>query len=230
MKRIAILQSNYIPWKGYFDIINSVDEFVIYDDVQFTRRDWRNRNIIKTKNGLKWLTIPVEVKGRYKQTIKETKVADKRWANKHWKTIKHNYSASPFFSNYCLKVEDSFTHAEDKDFLSDINLLFIKLINSMLGIDTVLSTSSDYHTSGDKTDRLISICRQAGANRYLTGPSAIEYIDQQRFEKKGIAVEWANYSDYPEYNQLYGPFEHYVSIIDLLFNTGKDAKFYLKSF
>ncbi|MFW5835685.1 MAG: WbqC family protein, partial [bacterium] len=99
-KKIAILQSNYIPWKGYFDIINYVDEFIVYDDAQYTRRDWRNRNLIKTPRGLKWLTIPVEVKGKYTQTIYETKIADKNWAEKHWKSIRHNYNEADCFEEF----------------------------------------------------------------------------------------------------------------------------------
>src|SRR6056297_2335313 len=105
-KKVAIIQSSYIPWKGYFDIINSVDEFIIYDNVQYTRRDWRNRNLIKTPNGLKWLTIPVAVKGRYYQAIRDTKVSDKDWPNIHWKSIKHHYSKAPCFNYYAERLED----------------------------------------------------------------------------------------------------------------------------
>src|SRR5438046_4323553 len=94
-RKAAIVQSNYIPWKGYFDLIRRVDEFILYDDVQYTRRDWRNRNLIKTPQGLRWLTIPVEVKGKYYQSIRDTKIADPVWAASHWQTIVHNYGRAP---------------------------------------------------------------------------------------------------------------------------------------
>jgi hypothetical protein len=126
LKKIAILQSNYIPWKGYFDIINSVDEFIFYDEAQYTRRDWRNRNIIKTKDGPKWITIPVKVKGRYEQRIIETRVANKNWASKHWKMIEYNYGSSPGFTDYASVFEETYHTCGKLTFLSDINRLFIE--------------------------------------------------------------------------------------------------------
>jgi hypothetical protein len=230
MKKIAILQSNYIPWKGYFDIINSVDEFVIYDEVQYTRRDWRNRNIIRTKNGLRWLTIPVKVKGNYNQKICETKIADKHWPEKHWETIRHNYKSSPYFAEYQEIFEKTFRKCNKLEFLSGINRLFIDTIDSILKIGTVISESGKYQVEGNSNERIISICKQAGADVYLTGPAARDYIDEEMFAKESVALSWVDYSGYPEYDQGYSGFENRVSIIDLIFHTGEKAPHYMKSF
>lgn len=104
-KRIAILQSNYIPWKGYFDMIAAVDEFILYDDMQYTRRDWRNRNQIKTPQGVQWLTVPVRVKGKYDQTIRETEIDGIDWAGTHWKIIAQNYRRAPRFEEVAAVFE-----------------------------------------------------------------------------------------------------------------------------
>lgn len=230
LKKIAILQSNYIPWKGYFDIINSVDEFVIYDEMQYTRRDWRNRNIIKTKGGLKWLTIPVEVKGRYNQKICETKVANNIWPEKHWEAIRHNYNNALYFSKYSKVFEQTFHKCLDLDHLSDINRLFINTINSLLKIHTNISDSTKYRIEGERNEKIISICKQAGADVYVTGMAARAYIDEKLFRKESVALSWIDYSGYPEYNQGYQNFEEKVSIIDLIFNTGEKAPDYMNSF
>jgi hypothetical protein len=229
LKRVAIIQSNYIPWKGYFDIINMVDEFILYDDMQYTRRDWRNRNRIKTAKGTAWLTIPVEVKGKYYQKINETKISEKQWGRKHWATIRANYSRARFFSEYKPLFEELYL-GTNEEFLSRINHKFILAINSILGINTKISFSSDYTVIQGKTERLIDLCKQAGANEYLSGPSAKGYIDESLFAQENIGLTWMNYDGYPEYEQLFPPFEHAVSIIDLIFNTGPDAVKYMKSF
>ena len=230
VKKLAILQSNYIPWKGYFDIINSVDEFVIYDTAQYTRRDWRNRNIIKTCNGLKWLTIPVIVKGRYKQKINETRIANKIWAEKHWKTIHNNYSVAPYFSDYENLLRETYSIAGNMGYLTEVNILFIKLFNSLLGINTNITHSTDYLLYGTKTEKIISICKQSGSSHYLSGSSAKGYIDEELFRKEGIDLCWADYNNYPVYCQLNQPFEHKVSIMDLILNEGNNSRNYMKSF
>src|SRR5690349_1404518 len=168
-KTIAVVQSCYIPWKGYFDLIASVDEFVLFDDRQFTKRDWRNRNRIKTPQGAQWLTIPVETKGRYHQRIDETMISDPDWARHHWKTFVHNYAAAPFFAARRDELESLYESAHDPR-LSAVNRHFLEAINAMLGIDTVLSWATDYEAEGAKTDRLVSLCRAAGATAYVSGP------------------------------------------------------------
>jgi len=228
MKKIAISQSNYIPWKGYFDLINKVDEFVIYDDMQYTRRDWRNRNQIKTDKGLHWLTIPVETKGKYYQKIRDTKVADHKWELEHWKTIKQYYSKAVYFDRYRHYFEDFYKN-NDLDNLSEINIFLIKIINKILGIKTKISRSSDYELIGDQTEKILHICKQSGADKYFTGPAAKNYFDISKAEKMGIAVEWMNYSNYSQYSQLYSPFVHNVSVVDLIFNEGPEAYNFFRS-
>jgi WbqC-like protein family len=227
-KTVAIVQSSYVPWKGYFDLIDRVDEFVLYDDRQYTRRDWRNRNRIKTPQGLAWLTIPVEVKGKYTQPICETRISDPRWADRHWKTLVHNYAGAPHFDDHRELVEDLYLGSTET-MLSLVNRRFLAAICGVLGIETPLSWSMDYEAEGDKTERLVSICKRAGADAYLSGPSAKAYLDEQQFADAGIALSYMDYGGYPEYPQPHPPFEHAVSIVDLLFCTGPDARSYIKA-
>jgi hypothetical protein len=229
LKKIAVIQSNYIPWKGYFDIINMVDEFVIYDDAQYTKRDWRNRNLIKTNSGLTWLTIPVEVKNKYKQTIRETKVSGNSWTNKHLKIVKHNYSRAEHFNEIYDWLIKILNQCKNEIFISDINLLFIRGITGYLGIKTKISFSYDYLLEGDRSRKALNICLQSGAKEYLSGPAAKSYLDIEAFNQEGIIVKWMDYSGYKEYPQLHPPFIHEVSIIDLMFNTGADSVNYLNS-
>lgn len=206
-----------------------VDEFIIYDDMQFTRRDWRNRNKIKTKDGLQWLTIPVEVKGKYFQKINETKISDSDWAQHHWKTIQYNYHKTPFFDLYKGLFESIYVNSDEK-YLSLINYEFIKLICSILGIKTLIGFSSDFELVDGKTERLVDLCKKLGATDYFSGPAAKAYMDESLFEKESIKVHYFDYSGYPEYKQQFGTFAHDVSIIDLLFNEGEGSKKFMKSF
>ncbi|MHC4176798.1 MAG: WbqC family protein [Planctomycetota bacterium] len=228
-KTAAIVQSSYIPWKGYFDVIALADEFIFYDDVQFTRRDWRNRNKIKTSQGLQWLTIPVRVKGKYHQRIIDTVVSDPNWGRKHWASLRHSYSRAPYFARYAEIFERLYLTNDDSH-LSRINWRFITEICGILGIDTILSWSTDYHLCEGTTQRLVDLCRQTGATDYLSGPSARSYLTAESFQLAGIGLHFIDYSEYPEYRQLYPPFEHAVSILDLIFNEGPNATKYMKSF
>jgi hypothetical protein len=227
-KKLAIVQSNYIPWKGYFDMIASVDEFVLYDDMQFTRRDWRNRNLIKTPQGLLWLTVPVRVKGKFFQSIRDTEIEGQDWAEKHWKTFKQNYAKAAYFREIqdllapCY-FEPAATH------LSQLNRSLIKTICEYLGITTQISDSSDYVLSGDKSEKLLCIAQAAHACTYVSGPSAMDYLDTKIFEAQDIAVEWFSYAAYPVYPQAYGEFTHQVSILDLLFHCGPQSPRYMRS-
>jgi hypothetical protein len=229
VKRIAIVQSNYIPWKGYFDMIAQVDEFVLLDDVQYTRRDWRNRNRIKTAQGTRWLTIPVLAKGRYLQRIDETRVQDARWAGEHWKGLVHAYAGAAGFDLYRDRFARIYEECAEEVRLSRINRHLIEAICGVLGIETTVRYSTDYDATGVKTDRLLNICLQSGANQYLSGPRARTYLDQQAFEEAGIRVQWADYSGYPEYPQVHPPFDHYVTVLDLIFNVGSEALDFMKA-
>ena len=227
MKKVAILQSNYIPWKGYFDLIASVDEFILYDDMQYTRRDWRNRNQIKTPQGVQWLTVPVKVKGKYHQKIRDTEIDGIHWASAHWKALTHSYRKAPHFEEIAgwlkpLYFDEIYTH------LSTLNRKFIEAVCNYLGIKTVINNSWDYTLVEGKTERLADLCAQAGGTEYISGPAAKDYIEESVFTDRGINLTWFDYSGYPEYPQLWGEFTHKVAILDLLFNCGKDAPRYLR--
>ncbi|MBC7810365.1 MAG: WbqC family protein [Burkholderiales bacterium] len=229
-KRVAIVQSNYIPWKGYFDLINMVDEFILFEDAQYTRNDWRNRNRIKSANGPIWLTIPVQISGRFGQRIRDAQVSNSMWATKHWKSILASYSRAPHFHLYRNTFETLYVQMSEETYLSEINEGFIRAICRMLNIQTRISRTSNYELLNGKTERLISLCQQAGATAYISGPAAQVYLDEPQFAAAGIALSYMNYDDYPTYNQLYPPFEQSVSVIDLLFNQGPEAGKYMKTF
>jgi hypothetical protein len=226
-KKIAIIQSNYIPWKGYFNIIKCVNEFVLLDDVQYTRRDWRNRNLIKTKHGLKWLTIPVDVKGQYFIETRNVQTAGSKWRQEHWEQIYQAYKDAPHFSFFSRPLQELYLN-EDESNLSTINFRFIRLINEFLNIHTPLRWSMEFESPEGKTERLVHICKCLNADEYISGAAAKAYLDADLFIKNNIEVVWADYSDFPEYQQLHETFEHNVSAIDLIFNQGPDASFYLK--
>ncbi|HEY9870426.1 MAG TPA: WbqC family protein [Candidatus Obscuribacterales bacterium] len=228
-KRCAILQSSYIPWKGYFDLINMVDEFILYDTVQYTRRDWRNRNKIKTPRGAQWLTIPVKTKGNFGAKIQEIEVEGPDWGGSHWGAICTNYAKAKHFGDYRAAFEQCYLRATDR-YLSAINEKFIRLICNILGIETRITSASQYASEGDRNWRLINLCKQVGAEVYYSGPAAKSYMDVALFEQEGIEVVWMDYSGYPEYEQLFPPFDHHVSVLDLIFNQGADAPRYMKSF
>jgi hypothetical protein len=227
MKKIAILQSNYIPWKGYFDMIAAVDEFILYDDMQYTRRDWRNRNKIKTPQGVQWLTIPVQVKGKYEQKIRDTLIQGVDWADSHWKTLVQNYRRAPHFEEIAQWLEPLYSK-ESYTQISQLNRRFIEAVCLYLGINTTISNSWDYTLLDGKTERLADLCRQAGGTEYISGPAAKDYVEEHFFADLGISLTWFDYAGYPEYPQLWGEFTHEVSILDLLFNCGKDAPEYMR--
>ena len=227
MKKVAILQSNYIPWKGYFDMIAAVDEFIIYDDVQYTRRDWRNRNQIKTPNGLQWLTVPIKAKGKYHQKIRDTEIDGYDWASAHWKTLVQNYRRASYFNEVADWLEPLYL-AECYTHISQLNRRFIEAICDYLDIKTIISNSWDYNLLEGKTERLADLCIQAGGTEYISGPAAKDYIDESVFTDLGIKLTWFDYIGYPEYPQLWDEFTHGVTILDLLFNCGKDATCYMR--
>jgi hypothetical protein len=206
-----------------------VDEFILYDDMQYTRRDWRNRNKIKTKDGAQWLSIPVDVKGKYFQKINETTINDPSWAESHWRTISHTYAKAPYFGEYRQIFENLYLN-NTETYLSKVNYNFLSAICGILGIRTKLSWSSEFELVEGKTERLLDICKQRKATKYISAPAAKAYMDESLFEKEGISVEYMDYSGYPEYRQLYGEFDHAVSIIDLIFNEGPQATKFMKSF
>lgn len=223
---VVILQSGYIPWKGYFDLINLADEFIFYDDVQYTRLDWRNRNKIKTSVGVKWLTIPVGYKMDWK--IYEVEMKKQGWKEKHKKTIEQNYSRAAYFNEFKNILDELYDN--DINNLSEFNQRAIRIIAGKLGITTKFSDVRDYSPEGYRTERLIDLLKKSGADKYISGPSAKNYLVENRFEEEGIKLEYFSYEGYPEYTQLYGHFVHEVSILDLIFNEGNNAVKFMKTF
>ena len=226
--KVLITQSNYIPWKGYFDAINKADVFVLYDDMQYTKRDWRNRNLIKTAKGLQWLTIPVQVKGKYFQKINETIVSEKDWNKSHWDQIRNAYRQAPYFKTYQSFFEDLYK-SSNEEYLSKINHSFLSSICGLLGISTKFMWSHEFELKGDKSEKLLNIWRELNATHYISGPAAKDYLDESLFKAENITVEWMEYN-YNEYPQQFPPFQHGVSIIDLLFNCGDRFKEHMNSF
>jgi hypothetical protein len=222
---VSILQSNYIPWKGYFDIIAASDIFVIYDEVQYTKNDWRNRNKIKTQNGLEWLTIPVKQE-KLSQTIFESNVSVHNWAKKHISAIQTNYGKAPFFNQYKEQIFDLYLKSSSN--LSEINRLFLQEICNLLAIKTKIVDSRELNLEGGKVERLVDACKKLNADIYLSGPSAKNYIQEELFKENKIEIKWMDYSGYKAYHQLFPPFEHGVTILDLIFNEGPEARKYLK--
>ena len=227
MTKVAILQSNYIPWKGYFDLIAAVDVFVWYDEVQYTKQDWRNRNRIKTENGIKWISVPVTIKNLYEQSVFDTLIADSKFGPSHWSKLENAYRKAPYFLEISewlkpIYLDQKYTH------LVDINKKLITAICDYLKIDTEFKCSSEFNLVGDKTGKLVDLCKSIGATCYVSGPAAKSYLDKKLFADDGIEVSWFDYADYPEYPQLYGQFEHSVTVLDLLFNTGPESAKYMK--
>jgi hypothetical protein len=226
-KRVAVVQSNYVPWRGYFDLIDSVDEFVLLDDAQYTKRDWRNRNRIKTAQGSRWISVPVQVSGRYTQAIYDTLVADEGWARSHWETIRQSYGRAAGGADALEFVQDLYATVPGPR-LTDLNRHFLERICERLGITTSVTLSLDYEPLGAKTERLVDICVKAGATEYVSGPAARAYLEKDAFAAHGIGVSWFEYGPYPDYDQVHPPFDPQVSILDVLLCTGADASRYVR--
>jgi hypothetical protein len=225
--RCVILQPSYVPWRGYFDLIRRADVFVFYDDVQYDKHGWRNRNRIKTQHGTQWLTIPVLSKG----STSGLKIRDVRinsgnpWPRKHLEMLRQSYAGAPHFTEYLPWLQQ--IYESPAPLLSDFTIATTTKISSMLGItSTKFLRSSELGIGGGQTERLVNITRHLGAGEYLSGPSARGYIEAEKFAQAGIALQYIEY-DYPEYAQLYPPYDPHVSILDLLFMTGRDAPHYI---
>lgn len=225
---VVILQPSYIPWRGYFDQIRKADLFIFYDDVQYDKHGWRNRNQIKTVQGKQWLTIPVHSQGVTKGVaIKDVRIDGARpWARHHLKALTFAYGKAPYFQDY-LPLLESFYSRRDVC-LAEFTIETTMALSHALGITSTrfLRSSELAGIEGLKTDRLIQILKRVGATHYISGPAARDYIDPDKFSRAGITLEYMEYN-YPEYPQLYPPFDPFVTILDLLFMTGKDALNYI---
>ncbi len=216
---IAIHQPQYLPWLGYLDKIDKADVFVILDNVQFKKNEWQNRNRIKTAQGYQWITVPVLY--RFPEKINEVRINNnENWGRKHLQAFITNYSKSPCYENYISFFEDIFSRNWER--LVDINVEIIKFLITTLDLKTRLVMASDLELREGPTERLIDICRTLGSHKYLAGKDGNKYMNLELFDKEGIEVIFQDFK-HPEYNQLFGDFEPYMSAIDLLFNCGDNS-------
>jgi len=221
--KAAVLQPMYLPWMGYFGMIDQVDTFIYYDDVQFVRRSWQRRNKIKIPGGdFTWLTVPVEKD--FGQDINEVKVrSDENWQDSHWTSIYHSYTGAPYFDDYADSIKS--LYKSEWESLLNLNISIIETILEKLsgvGGDTEFMYSSEIPSRGKKSDRLISILTEVGADSYVSGPGAKDYLEPQKFEQEGINVYWHEFG-HPEYSQRHGDFVSHLSVIDLLFHVGDES-------
>ncbi len=225
MSVLSCIQPSYIPWKGYFHQIQKSDIFVFLDDVQYDKHSWRNRNKIKTSNGLIWLTVPVLTKKRFGQSIMEVQINNRNnWRKKHLKALHMNYVKAPFFNKY--KEFLASVYEREWKLLVDLDIYLTVEISKLLGIKTNFIRASEMQLKQDKIHRLIDLCKILNIDTYLTGPLARNYLTAEMFEKEGLKLEFQEYY-YNEYPQLYGDFVHNVSIVDTLFNCGEEAGEYI---
>jgi hypothetical protein len=224
--RLAVLQPSYLPWLGYFDQIDRVDVFVYYDDVQYDKNGWRNRNRIKGPNGPVWLSVPVKHSGRGLQNINEVEMDGQGWSRKHLRSLEQFYAKAPYGRDYMPGLVELLSRPWAR--LADLDIAVNDAIVRWLGLDTRIVRSSSLGIEGDRNERLIRICRHFAADRYLSGNAAKVYVDEAAFAEMGISVEWQDYS-HPVYPQMHGPFVSHLSIIDLLMNAGPDSLAILRS-
>jgi WbqC-like protein family len=220
--KAVILQSNYIPWKGYFDLIHDADVFIYYDEVQYTKNDWRNRNRIYTRNGLQWLTIPVGTDATNGK-ISDVELKDAGWQQQHYKSLSMGYARAPYYSQLAPLLEKMFLENTWKR-LVEVNRFATEYICQMIGIETIFKDSADFNLDGERISRLINLVKQAGADTYLSGPAARNYLagHEHLFGENNIRLEYKDYPAYPAYKQLKEPFEAAVSIIDLIANVERN--------
>jgi WbqC-like protein family len=222
--RVAANQSNYLPWKGYFDIIHDVDLFFFYDDVKYTKDDWRNRNIVKMGGSLRWITIPIG-KEAVKQRICDVPIPSSSWQLKHWRTLNQCYSKCQHFARYAAYFEEFYCRHTWTN-LSEMNQVLIRQVCTWLGMDVVFGDSRDLHLTGAKQERVLDFVEKVGATSFLAGPAARAYLDPAEFARRNTALHFKTYQ-YPEYPQGMGAFFHNVSIVDLLFRFGPDCTHYI---
>ena len=233
MKRVTLLQSNYLPWRGYFDFMAKSDEFIVYDSCQYTVNDWRNRNQVKTRDGVRWITVPVVTKGRFGQRIVDAEVVDHRWVKAHRATVAAALGKAPFGRTTVELLDDCYERASKTRLLHEINVIFLEAIHASFGFDCRLTDDSAYAVETLEelapSARVAELVRRAGATHYLTGPRGLDYLELSDFDERGIAVEALDYSTLAPYPQLFGEFVDHLSAVDLLANTGPEAASYCTS-
>lgn len=227
--KVVILQPSYIPWRGVFDQIHRADLFIFYDDVQYDKHGWRNRNQIKTVQGKQWLTIPVHSSGATQgKLIKEIEIDwSKVWTANHIKALTVSYSRAPYFRQVIASLRPFYERHDQ--FLADFTISLTVALARQMGISHTrfMRASELSGIDGEKTDRLVQLLTKVGAKHYISGPSAKEYLEEEKIKSAGLTLEYMEY-DYSEYPQLYPPFDPNVTILDLLFMTGEDALKYIR--
>lgn len=222
MTTLAVLQPGYLPWLGFFDQMQRVDIFVYYDDVQFDKHGWRNRNRIKSPVGPQWLTVPVLSTGYHGQSILDTEIdGSKFWSKKHLNAIRQNYARAPYLKTYLPEIESTLNFCWR--YLVDLDLALIEMMCHWLDIQTPTARSSTLGITGDRSMRLLELCRHFGANIYLSGDAAQDYLEVELFADHGVTVEWQRYQ-HPTYAQIHGDFVPYLSALDLVLNNGSASQ------
>ncbi len=216
--KIVILQSNYIPWKGYFDLIHDADVFVFYDCVKYTKNDWRNRNQIYPKTGKQWLTIPIAASAVH-QSIDEVEFVNSTWQELHFKSLYQGYKKAPYFAQLEELLVD---YLQQKTWtkLSELNQYLITSISQKMGITTTFRNAREFNIEGDRIARLVNIVTALKGTQYISGLAAQEYLsgNEYLFADQQIELTFKHYPNYPTYQQMAMPFENYVSIVDLIAN------------
>lgn len=219
---VSVHQPHYLPWLGYLDKIDQSDVFVILDNVQFKKREFQNRNRIKTPGGDLWLTVPVVTRGKYEQKTSEVEIDNTTtWREKHLKSLNMNYGKAPYYKEVMSKIEKFYVDTP-YDKLMDLSADMLKLFMELMGISTPIKYESEFNIPGVRSERIVNICKALGADVYLSGSGAKAYLDEELFEKESLGLEYQHYK-HPEYSQLHGDFIPYMAAVDLIFNHGTDS-------
>lgn len=219
MVTVMVSQSNYLPWKGYFDLVRRADVLVLLDNVQFTRRDWRSRNLIKTPHGVEWLTVPVRTPGGRRTSVSEAEISDSRWAQSHLRAIELSYRPTPYFEQVFGFIHERLNPKEV--LLSNLNEQLLRALLTFMELDVEVRTSRGPAEEVNPSKRILDLVQRARGTRYLSAPAARAYLDTDIFAEAGVDVDFFEYPQYPEYAQVWPPFRHDVSIVDTLFHLGR---------
>ncbi len=227
--KIAIAQPTYLPWLGYFDLLDQADRFVFLDTVQFEKRSWQQRNRLKTPNGLQWLTVPVISRGKREQRIVEVEIGEEFWRD-HLRSIEMNYRRAPFFECYYGAVSELMQSASSGSNLATLTITLLRWFAEVMGIQTPMLRSSELPVQGKRTELLADICESLGATTYLSALGSAEYLVNELsvMAERGIVVEFQHY-EHPVYRQLFPPFQPYACALDLLLNEGENALAIIRS-
>jgi WbqC-like protein family len=218
--RVAISQPSYLPWSGFFDLIDQVDQFVLLDDAQFVKQSWHQRNRIKSPSGLLWLTVPVVFRGLLGQPISDVAIRDAQFWEKHARAVEVNYGRALYFERYYPHLKQILKDGSSGGNLSELNIALITWLAEELNISTRLVRCSTFHLEERRSPKLVSICKLLGASDYVS-PRSADYLlqDNELFVDAGVKVWFQNYT-HPIYDQRFPPFVPYASVLDLLFNQG----------